>query len=222
MNGPRKEQEMKIALYGATGTIGQRILSEALGRGHEVTAIVRDPSRLTVSNDRLTVVTGDAQDPANVAALVAGQDAVIGSISGRRDGEASLITKAAESLIQGVQEAGAGRLLWVGGAGTLEVAPGVKMMDTPEFPEAYRAEADAGAAALAAFRAAPAALDWTYLSPPAVIAPGERTGKFQVGGDQLVVDSSGSSHISAEDYAVALIDEIETPKHIRQRFTVGY
>ena len=214
---------MKIALYGATGSIGQRILAEALRRGHEVTAIVRDPSRLNAApGTNLSVVTGDAQDTANVAALVAGHDAVIGSISGRRDGDADLIPAAARSLIEGSTKAGVKRLLWVGGAGSLEVAPGVRLIDSPSFPEIYLPEAKAGIEVLNTFRALPEGLDWTYFSPAAEIAPGERTGKFRTAGDQLVVDAEGKSHISIEDYAVALLDEIENPKHIRERFTVGY
>jgi uncharacterized protein len=213
---------MKIALYGATGHVGKEILAEALRRGHDVTAIVRDPARLSASDDRVTVVTGDATDPASVAASVAGQDAVIASISGRRDGDASQITKVADTLMSILPTVGVKRILWVGGAGSLEIAPGVRVIDTPEFPEAYKAEATAAANILTTFRTEGGNLDWTFFSPAAEIAPGERTGVFRLGGDQLLTDAEGHSRISTQDYAVALLDEIESPKHIQKRFTVAY
>ena len=215
---------MKIALYGATGMIGQRILAEALRRGHTVTAIVRDPARLTVTDDNLSVKTGDATDAANVAASVTAQDAVIGSISGRRDGDAGAIPRAAQALIDGTQKAGVERLLWVGGAGSLLTPTGDRLMDAPDFPEMYRAEANAGAEVLELFRVIPqpSKLNWSYLSPAAEIAPGERTGTFRLSGDHLLTDAEGRSRVSAEDYAVALIDEVETPRYDRQRFSVAY
>jgi putative NADH-flavin reductase len=213
---------MKITIYGATGNIGQRLVAEALRRGHSVIAVVRDPSRVTENDPKLTVVKGDATDAAGVAAMVVGSDVVIGSVSGRRDGDAGQIAAAARAMLAGVAQAGGVRLLWVGGAGSLEVAPGVRLMDSPQFPEAYRAEANAGLEALNAFRAADPSVEWSYLSPAAEIAPGERTGNFRLGGDNLVTDATGHSRISTEDYAVALIDEAEKPEHTRQRFTVGY
>ncbi|RYX86772.1 NAD(P)-dependent oxidoreductase [bacterium] len=214
---------MKIALYGATGNLGQRILREALERGHEVTAIVRDPARLDVANERLTVVTGNITDAASVAQDVRGHDAVIGSISGRRDGNADHIIVAAETVLKALPESGVKRLVWVGGAGSLEVAPGVKLIDIPEFPEEYKVEASTQVTTLEMFRAVSAdEVEWSFFSPAAVIAPGERTGKFRLGGDQLVTDAEGNSHISIEDFAVALIDEVEKPHHIGQRFTIGY
>lgn len=213
---------MKIALYGATGHVGQRILTEALQRGHEVTAIVRDPARLTVSHENLRVITGDAMDSASVATSVVGQDVVIGSISGRRDGDPDAIPNSVRALVAGIEKAGVRRLLWVGGASSLEVAPGVRLFDTPEFPEIYKAEARAGIEALEILRALPEGIDWTFLSPAAEIMPGERTGKFRIGGDQLLTDAQGKSHISFEDYAVALVDEIENHQHPRQRFSVAY
>lgn len=213
---------MNIALFGATGAIGQRILNEALTRGHHVTAIVRDPARLTQSHPNLTVVQGDVTDPAQVASTIQGADAVIGSISGRRTGTAETIVDAARSLLEGAAKAGVYRVLWVGGAGSLEVAPGVRLIDTPEFPAIYLPEAKAGVAVLDLFRAAAPEFEWTYVSPAAVIAPGERTGNFRVGGDQLMTDANGESRISQDDYAAALIDEVENRRHVRQRMSVAY
>ena len=213
---------MKIALYGATGAIGQRLLAEALRRGHTVTAVVRDPARLTITDDHLAVVIGDATNPESVAASVAGHDVVIGSISGRREGDAGAISLAAKSLVEGVRLAGVPRLLWVGGAGSLEVAPGVRLMDSPDFPAMYLPEANAGAQVLAFLRGLSEGLNWSYLSPAAEIAPGERTGKFRLSGDEFLADAEGHSRISTEDYAVALLDEVENSQHNRQRFSVAY
>lgn len=210
---------MKLALIGATGTIGQRILHEALNRGHQVTAIVRNSSRLTKQNPNLRVVTADIFNPESVAQAVAGQDAVI-SAYGAPHGQDQLLVDVARSLIQGVKQAGVPRLLVVGGAGSLEVAPGVQLMDTPAFLPAWKANAQAQRDALNVYRKAD--LDWTYLSPAALIQPGERTGHYRTGGEQLVVDAEGNSHISAEDYAIAMLDEVEHPQHVRQRFTVAY
>ena len=209
---------MKIALFGAGGMIGSRIAQEALARGHEVTAVVRTPGKLALKHERLKEVTGDASDAASVARVTAGQDAVISAIS-IADQEGLLRATAAQ--ISGVKRSGAPRLLVVGGAGSLEVAPGLELVDAPDFPAAYKPPALAHREVLKEYRKTDH-LDWTYLSPAAVISPGERTGKFRLGGDQLVADAKGDSKISAEDYAVAMIDEVEKPRHIRQRFTLAY
>lgn len=215
---------MKIALFGAGGTIGQRIAHEALDRGHEVTAIVRDRAHFDRLDKRLKVVAGDVHDPASVARSVAGQDVVVSAIGPARDRDESpqVIVDAARSLIAGVSRAGVRRLIVVGGAGSLEVAPGVQLMDTPTFPAAWRPVAQAHRDALAVYRASDGSLDWTYLSPADIITPGERTGHYRTGADQLVTDEQGRSRISTEDYAVALVDEIEAPHFSRQRFTIAY
>ncbi|MCW3058677.1 MAG: 3 beta-hydroxysteroid dehydrogenase/Delta 5--_4-isomerase [Capsulimonas sp.] len=212
---------MKIALFGATGMIGGRILREALNRGHQVTAIVRDPAKLTEQHAHLTVITGDILNSDSIAGTVKGANAVVSAYgpSGAAD---RTIVDAARSLITGLTKAGVKRLLTVGGAGSLEVAPGLQVIDTPDFPEAYKSNAGAQRDALGVYKSEANALDWTYLSPAGMIAPGERTNTFRLGGDQLVVDASGQSRISAEDYAVAVIDELESPKHVQQRFTLGY
>ena len=213
---------MKIALFGATGTIGQRILQEALRRGHDVTAIARDTARLDgQQSPRLRVVAGDILDMHSVAAVVAGHDAVV-SAYGPREEAPQTVVDASRSLIGGLTSAGVKRLVAVGGAGSLEVAPGVLLIDSPQFPEAWKEIARAHADALNVYRTEAGGLDWTSVSPPALIEPGERTGKFRLGTDQLLTDAQGQSRISAEDFAIALLDEVEKPRHVRQRFTVAY
>ncbi|MCY1082966.1 NAD(P)-dependent oxidoreductase [Archangium lansingense] len=211
---------MKIALYGATGTIGRRIAQEALSRGHQVTAIARNPEGFELKHQNLKVVAGDANEPASVAQVAAGHDAVVTAI-GPKQGEATeVLTGIAKSLVTGTQRAGVRRLLVVGGAGGLEAAPGLRVVDTPSFPAAWKSIALAHIAAYDVFRQAD--LDWTFFAPPALIQPGERTGKYRTGTDQLLTDAKGNSAISAEDYSVALIDELEKPKFLRRRFTAAY
>jgi putative NADH-flavin reductase len=202
---------MKIALIGASGNAGSRILAELSRRGHHITAIARHPEKVQALPG-VTPQQADVGDAAGLAAAIKGHDAVISSVH--------FTASDPRKLIAAVQEAGVPRYLVVGGAGSLEVAPGVKLIDTPEFPAIYKAEASAGGAFLDLLRQQPA-LDWSYLSPSAMFVPGERTGKFRLGGDQLLANDEGSS-ISFEDYAIALADEIEKPAHRRQRFTVGY
>lgn len=203
---------MKIALIGATGFIGSRLLAELAARGHQVTAIVRSPEKVPAQAG-VTAAKGDVLDRDGLAALIAGHDAVISSVHFSASDPAQLLAA--------VRQSGVRRYLVVGGAGSLEVAPGVKLFDTPEFPAVYLTEAKKGGAFLDLLKQENG-LDWSFLSPSALIAPGERTGKFRLGKDQLLVDAAGKSSISAEDYAVALVDELENPAHIRQRFTVGY
>jgi len=212
---------MKIALIGATGTIGQRILNEALTRGHKVTAIVRDTSRLTVQNENLILVQGDIFDRDGLAKTITGHDVVISAYGPKFGVDAEqVLVDASKAIVAGVKQAGVGRLLAVGGAGSLEVAPGVQLVDTPEFPDAWKGIALAHRDALEVYQNSN--LDWTVLHPAALIEPGERTGTFRLGTTQLVSDDNGNSRISAEDYAVALLDEVEKPQFIRQRFTVAY
>ncbi|BBK31260.1 hypothetical protein EDC65_1305 [Stella humosa] len=202
---------MKIAIVGASGQAGSRITAELSARGHSVTAIARDPGRIAPL-PHVVPVAGDAADAAALAALLKGHDAAVSAIH--------FTASDPEKLIAAVEEAGVPRYLVVGGAGSLEVAPGRVLVETPEFPAAYKAEATAGLAFLRRLQAHPT-LPWTFLSPSAMFIPGERTGRFRLGLDQLLV-GEGGSRISFEDYAVALADEIERPQHIRRRFTVGY
>ncbi|MDZ5649120.1 NAD(P)-dependent oxidoreductase [Nitrospirillum sp. BR 11828] len=207
---------MNIALIGATGNVGTRILAELRRRGHTVTAIVRNAAKVP-AQEGVTAKAGDIGDAAGLAPLLAGHDAVISSIPFSGLDLTSLVTA--------VKTAAVKRLLIVGGAGSLEVAPGVALIDTPEFPAAYKAEASAGRDVLNALRqgiAQEGGVEWTFLSPSAYIFPGERTGQFRLADDQLLVDAEGKSHISYEDFAVALVDEVESPAHANRRFTVGY
>lgn len=203
---------MKIALIGATGFIGSRLLAELTSRGHEVTAIVRNPEKVP-QGAGIVAEKGDVYDKDGLAALLAGHDAVISSVHYTASDPAVLLAA--------VKQSGVKRYLVVGGAGSLEVAPGVKLFDTKEFPALYLDEARKGGAYLDQLKGE-SDLDWTFLSPSALIEPGERTGKFRLGKDQLLVDGNGQSRISAEDYAIALVDELEKPAHSRRRFTVGY
>ena len=202
---------MKIALIGASGNAGSRILKELSDRGHAVTAIARSPERIATLPG-VTAVAGDLSDTAALAETLGGHEAVISSVH--------FLPTDAQSLIDMVRASGVKRYLVVGGAGSLEVAPGQRLIDQPGFPEEYKAEASAGADFLDLLRGAQD-LEWTFLSPSAMFVPGERTGRFRLGTDQLLSNEQGSS-ISFEDYAIALADEIEQPRHIRQRFTVGY
>ncbi|MDI2591672.1 NAD(P)-dependent oxidoreductase [Pseudomonas sp. 681] len=202
----------KIAIIGATGRAGSQLLEEALRRGHSVTAIARDTSKI---GQRAGVVAKnvDALDPEALQAAVAGHDVVISA--------AHFSTLPASALIGPVKKAGVKRLLVVGGAGSLLLPDGTRVIDSAGFPEAYKAEAGAGAVFLENLRAEKE-LDWTFLSPSAEFVEGERTGKFRLGKDDLLVSAEGRSWITFADYAIALLDEVQTPKHSRQRFAVGY
>ena len=215
----------KLVLFGASGMIGQRALSEALYRGHEVTAVVRDPAKITEQNDNLTVETGDVTDPTTVTRLAAGADAVIAAVSQRGPGldQTAAYHEVGEGLISGLRalDGAAPSVVIAGGAGSSEVAPGQRLMDQPGFPDIYKSEAIAHAALLEWLRGIHD-VQWSYASPAAEITPGERTGKFRLGGNELLSDAEGRSFISAEDFAIALVDEAESGAHIGQRFTVGY
>lgn len=213
---------MKIALFGATGHLGKGILLEALQRGHDVVAIVRDRSRLDASNSHLQVVVGDVADPPSYASALHGVDAVIASLSARRDGDPSAVPANARTLLDTLPRAGVKRLVWVGGAGSLEVKPGVRVIDDPQFPAAWKPEANAQGEALAVFRASKADIDWTYVSPAALIEDGERSGHYRIGGDQLLVDANGISRITVPDYAIAILDRAEKNDAPRRRITVAY
>ena len=214
---------MDITIFGGSGQVAQRIIAEALRRGHSITAVVRDASTFT-PDPRVRVVQGDAGDAASVATVATGAHVVINAVSSRPSpsGRPAVSPSAvARALIAGCTRAAVKRLVVVGGAGSLEVAPGVQLLDTPQFPKEYLAEASAHRDALAVYRAEKV-LQWTYVSPPALLLPGVRTGKYRSGGDQLLVDQTGNSRISMEDFAVAVVDEVEAEKVRSGRFTVGY
>ncbi|MDX6914175.1 NAD(P)-dependent oxidoreductase [Pectobacterium carotovorum] len=200
-----------IALIGASGDAGSRILKELSDRGHTVTAIARHPEKIA-SLPNVTAKQGDALDKDALVALFKGHDAVVSAVKFGSSDPATLIAA--------VKAAGVKRYLVVGGAGSLEIAPGQRLIDQPDFPDAYRPEASRGAAFLDLLKQEKD-LDWSFLSPSAEFVPGQRTGTFRLGKDTLLSTDKGSS-ISFEDYAAALVDEIENPAHSRQRFTVGY
>jgi putative NADH-flavin reductase len=203
---------MKIAVIGATGNVGSRLVDEALSRGHQVTAVARNASRLP-PDERLTFSSADATDPEQLSRALAGHDVVISATPFRQ--------VKPESLIGAVRRSGVKRYLVVGGAGSLEVSPGHALVDSPGFPALYKEESLAGKAFLEALRKV-ADLDWTLLSPSALFTDGKRTGVFRLGHNSLLTAADGKSWISFQDFAVAMFDEVEHPQHIRQRFTVGY
>jgi uncharacterized protein len=211
---------MRLTIFGANGQIGAVIVQEALARGHEVTAAVRSPEKVTARHDRLNVVRARIDDIDDVEAAVAGRDAVIDTVGGLGHEYVRISIECMTPLTDGMRRAGVRRLLVVGTAGTLEVAPGRMRKDQPDFPEFLRDEAAAQAEVQTFLRGLPEdALDWTYFAPPALIEAGERTGSVTLGTDQLPYNAAGKSYISNEDFAMATIDELEQPRHIRRRFT---
>jgi putative NADH-flavin reductase len=212
---------MRIAIIGASGFIGSNVRDEALVRGHQVTAIVRHPEKITVRNPLLTVVKADILKD-KVDELVKGHDAVISAYSASRSSPDAYNehVKGAKAIISGVKNSGIKRLLVVGGAATLEAAPGVQLLDTMS-PEQVTDGMLATRETLYMLRKENE-LEWTFLSPAASIATGERTGHYRVGKDQLLKNKEGESKISTQDYAIAMLDELERPQHIRERFTVAY
>ena len=203
---------MKIAIIGATGNVGRRLVAEALNRHHAVTAIARDAKKLPARTG-MSATLGDVTKPDTLVPLLKGHDAIISAL--RFQGSDP------QQLIDLVRRSGVKRYLVVGGAASLEIAPGQILLDTPNFPSAYKPEASASKAFLDALREVQD-LEWTFLSPSAFFGPGERTGKFRFSANTLLTAADGKSSISYEDYAIAMLDEIEHPKHIRGRFTVGY
>jgi len=213
---------MKIALIGATGYVGAPLLQEALIRGHQVTALVRHPQKLS-AHPQLTAVEADVHDSAALAKQLRGHDAVISAFNpgwGVADIREQFIA-GSHSIIAASKQAGVKRLLVVGGAGSLYVAPGVQLIDTPDFPAEYKEGAEGARQALNMLREE-AQLEWTFLSPAALLVPGPRTGKLRLGRDELLMNGDEPGSISVADLAVALIDETERPQHIRQRFTLAY
>jgi uncharacterized protein len=220
---------MKIVLYGATGRAGSRIVAELLRRGHEVVAVARNLSKAAEElpkNPRLTLVQGNLSSTDKIAETIGSAQAVVSAYGPPADKTEELIdvTKREIAAVQQVsQQASPGhapRLVVVGGAGSLEVAPGVTLVSAPDFPAAWKPIALAHEKALELLKQS--SIDWTYLSPSAFFEPGPRTGKFRLGQDELLTAPDGKSSISMEDYAIALVDELEQPQHRRQRFTAGY
>ncbi|MCD5360917.1 NAD(P)-dependent oxidoreductase [Chromobacterium aquaticum] len=212
---------MKIALIGASGFVGSAILQELLARKHQVSAIVTNLSKLP-QHPQLSGVAADAYQASQIAAAVAGHDAVISAFNPGWDKAdiQALAVKGHDTIVAGVKQARVKRFLEVGGAGSLEVAPGVQLVDTPEFPAEWKEGALGVREALRRLREENA-LDWTFVSPPAFLHPGERSGKYRLGGDQLLFNGDKPADISVEDLAVAIVDELEKPQHLRRRFTAA-
>lgn len=212
-----------IAIIGASGFVGFALLKEALNRDHKVTAIVRNPEKISLSNQNLTIKQGDVRNVETVQELVKGMDAVISAYNpGWSNPELYHDTlKAYCSIIEGCKEAGIKRLLIVGGAGSLYIN-GIRLLDMGVIEETILPGAKSLAEVLYSLQKNEKELDWVFFSPAANIAPGERTGIFRIGKDDLITDAEGKSNISVEDYAVAMINEMENPKHHFERFTIGY
>jgi uncharacterized protein len=212
-------KSLNIALFGATGMIGSRIAAEAARRGHRVSALVRDPSRVA-AGPNVVASKVDVLDAGSVAAAVRGHDLVASAYAPPHDRVADVLV-ASRALVDGVRAAGLKRLVVVGGAGSLDIAPGKQLVDSESFPAAWKGIALAHRDAYDYYRTV-ADLDWTFFAPAAMIAPGERTGQFRTGTTTLIADAKGESRISAEDYAVAFVDELEQGRFVRQIATAAY
>jgi putative NADH-flavin reductase len=224
---------LKLIVYGASGRVGSRVIDEALNRGHRVIAVSRDPARVTRKHENLSAVQGNVLDPESVAALVNGQDVVVvsvrGSIDKSKDPEKTVHRVAAEVVVGVLRDMGesAPRLIFVGGAGSLEVKPGVLYADSIPWlmrmtmPHSLRQEIDGHVLTLEYLRSVND-VRWTYISPARKFGPGERTGVYRIGGDQMLEDEKGRSKISMEDFSVALIDEAENSQFVGKRFSVAY
>lgn len=211
---------MKIAVLGATGMIGRRIVDEALARGHEVTAFARDPSGLAPA-ERLTFTKGDVSSPVDLAQAISGQQAVVSAIGPNARSGPSVIVAATRTVAAACMKADIKRVLVVNGAGSLSVKPGLELLATPDFPAAWRDVALAHREALGMWRRVKE-LEWTVVSPAALVEVGPRTGTYRTGHDELLVDEQGVSRISAEDLAVAILDEIDHGGHFYERITFAY
>jgi len=215
---------MKLAIIGASGFVGSAVLAEALERGHRVTAIVRNPDKLA-AHPGLTALKGDVNDVAATTGQLRGHDALISAFHSGVKGDAGDVCQAEvegyQAIIAAAKAAGLARLLIVGGAGSLEIAPGVQLVDTPQFPPAVKPKALAARAVLQLIRQEQE-LEWSYVSPSPILKPGDKTGQFRIGGDQVLMTEQGPTSITVGDLAVAIMDEIEQPRQIRKRFTAGY
>ena len=210
---------MKVALYGATGAAGSRILKELVSRGHHVTAIVRDPAKLAESGANVRVKQGDLSDPKSIAAAIGDVEAVV-SAYGPPKNDLDAIEGVTQRQVEALKGKAGVRLIVVGGAGGLNIAPGLALVDSQYMPEPYKPIARAHVKAFKVLEAS--TIDWTYFAPAAFFEPGQRTGQFRLGKDELIANAQQESRISMEDYAVALVDELEKPRHRRQRFSIGY
>ncbi|NUT77617.1 NAD(P)H-binding protein [Pseudomonas sp. C1C7] len=216
---------MKVVVLAATGKAGRATVSELLSRGHEVTAVARSPEKLPSS---VTSIADDLSSADKLASIIKGADAVVSAFGPSTDDPryfsdvsyTDQLVSVTERVIEAVSKTGVPRLIVVGGAGSLWLSPGVTVLNSGHWPEQYVPIATSHVKAFAALKAS--SINWTYFSPPMMIAPGIRTGKFRLGGDDVVFDDKGKNWISFEDYAVALVNELEKPEHEYGRFTIGY
>lgn len=214
----------QVSIIGASGYVGTAILKEALTRNHEVKAIVRHPAKINVEDHHLEIVKGDVMQKNEVCQLIKGSEAVISAYNpGWQDPDIyNNILRGYHAIIEGVKAAGVKRLLIVGGAGRLYIAPGVRLLDSGDIPSHLLNAVKGQAEVYTRLLKSEKELDWAFLSPSANLVPGQRTGIFRTAKDELIIDENGESRISVEDFAVAMLDELEHPKHHREGFTVGY
>ncbi|WP_184550248.1 NAD(P)-dependent oxidoreductase [Mucilaginibacter sp. FT3.2] len=214
---------MKLALIGATGFVGKAVLNEALSRGYQVTAVARNPGKVEITNDKLTLVAADVYNADELANVLKGHDAVVNTFNAgwANPNLYNDFIKGSEAIQQATKKAGVKRLLVVGGAGSLYAAPGLQLVDTPQFPAEWKAGATAARDYLNILKKEEE-LDWTFLSPAINLHPGERTGKFRLGTEEPVFNEAGQAEISVEDLAVAIINELKNNQFVKRRFTVGY
>lgn len=212
---------MRVLLFGASGDVGRRIAAELLERGHHVTGVSRSGAIDGIDDDAFAVAAGDATEADDVAELSEGHDAVVSAV-GPGDEGPDVLRDAADALIAGLERTGVHRLLVIGGGGTLEVEPGVDLVDTEEFPDEIRPASEAHRDALHTYQAEGDVLDWTFLAPPMILEPGERTGQYRTDERELLFDDEGNSRITMEDLAVAVADELEAPEHVHAHMTVAY
>jgi uncharacterized protein len=219
---------MKVALIGASGFVGSKILAEALQRGHQVTAICRNPDKIQTSHKNLTVEKADVLNVDQLAKILAGHEVIISSFNPARGVAGAhvydLFVTGHKAILAAVKKSGVKRFLGVGGAASLKTPEGIELIDSPQFPAAYEPFKPGirGTRELYYLLKQEPSLDWVFIAPSVVIAPGERTGKFRVGKDHVLYNDKGESKISLEDFSVALVDEMENPKHHNERITIGY
>lgn len=222
-------EPLKLLVYGATGRVGSRVVDEALDRGHRVTAVSRDPSRIEKRHDNLGAVRGDVLDRASVSELIEGQDVVLvavrGAVDKSKDPAKTVHRLAVEVIVEAMREMGpsAPRLIFSGGAGSLEIEPGVIYADKlPFFLPGFVKQEIKGHILVLEYLQGVDDVRWTYVSPPKKFKPGKRTGKYRIGGDKMLTDERGKSRISMEDFAIALVDEAENGRFVGQRFSVAW
>lgn len=218
---PDPDRRMDVLLLGASGRIGTRTATELLDRGHTVTGVSRGGSIEGLEDPDLSVRSGDATDPDDVAQLAAGHDAVASALGPSRGDDPAILSEMIRAVIEGMREAGVDRLVWTGGAGGLHVAPDTPLIETEAFPDAAKPVAEA---AIDAYDIIEDVEDirWTYLGPAAMIEPGERTGSYRTAPGELVTDEDGESYISMEDFAIALVDELEEDNAVHTYLGVGH